>query len=104
MVENPEFLALLDKHHLKHDITLETRVEVAARMMCLCPTNLDAYVIAFGDIPETYKQFMSIVDFVKMEQDEKLHSLQEALGELSREGDKIYSKEVSLDVATSLDK
>lgn len=47
---------------------------------------------------------MSIVDFVKMEQDEKLHSLQEALGELSREGDKIYSKEVSLDVATSLDK
>jgi len=93
MVENPEFLALLDKHHLNHNITPEARVEAATSMLCLCPTNLDSYVIAFGDIPKTYKQFMSIVDFVKNEQDEELHSLWEALGKLSIEGDKIYSKE-----------
>jgi hypothetical protein len=95
LVENPEFLALLDKHHLEHNISPENRVEVAVRMLIYSPTNLDAYLIAFGDVPETFKQFMSIVDFVKNEEDqiEEPNNLHYVLEKLSKTGKSIYPEE-----------
>lgn len=94
MIENPEFSALLDKHHINHGISPQSRIQVAVRMLTLCPTNFDAYSLAFGDVPKTYKQFIAIIDFVKNEQnkDERM-GLREAFEKLIEEGEKIYPKE-----------
>ena len=92
-LDNPKFLALLDKHHLKHDTPPEAIIEVATRILCLNPTDTEWYLLSFGDVPETFEEYDSIINFVKNTQSTNPYSgLQETLTKLHKLGKSIYPK------------
>lgn len=87
MSRSPEFLALLDKYQLSHEITEEQLVETARIRICLFPANFEAILLAYGHIPKYYTELVSLVELLHHIQDSG-KSLRDALKEVSILGQK----------------
>lgn len=92
MAASSEFLNLLDKYGLDHNLPVDLRIEVARQRLVFNPADLEACLLAYGDVPKTYGEFVAVIDFLKNKQLEKrpkeipgypFYSLLEALQFLS---------------------
>lgn len=92
MTENPKFISLLNKYNLRHNLGSDDLVDIARNKLVFNPSDFEAYVLAFGDVPETYEQFVTIVEFVKNKQGEEWVSLRRALKDLNEAGKTIFSQ------------
>jgi len=92
MAENLKFISLLDKYNLSHNLGSDTLVNIALKKLVFNPSDFEAYLLAFGDVPETYEKFVTIVEFVKNMQGEELVSLHRALQDLNKAGKTIFSQ------------
>jgi hypothetical protein len=63
-------MELLDKYHLKHEVAASVLVNTACQQLVFAPTNAEAYVLAYGQMPETYQEWLAIVNFVRQKMDD----------------------------------
>ena len=91
MTEKPKFDSLLDKYNLSHNLSPDDLVIVALKKLVFNPSDFEAYLLAFGDVPETFEEFVKIVEFVKNKQGEELVGLHEALQDLNKAGKEIFT-------------